>query len=150
MKIKIENAKSYQLRKFAIEVLGLEMKAGESTTALKARIASVYEGDSFDVEDEDIVSPAQKRKAIDITSDEAPGKVTIIISKTNEPGGSQDVPVAVNGRAMLVPRGKPVEIPEHYFEALKNAEIGIYDELPEGGINPEPRLVPAYPYQRIA
>lgn len=148
MKIKIEDAKAYQLRKYAEEVLGLQLRAGESAMSIKAKIAAVIEGDEIDVSEDDPALPKLQKAAPELA--EKPAKVTIIISRTNEPGGNQPVPVAVNGRAMLIPRGEPVEIPEHFFEALKNAERAVYDQYPDGGINPTPRIIPEYPFQRIA
>jgi hypothetical protein len=80
----------------------------------------------------------------------APEKVKILIARTEDAGGDEPVPVGVNGPIMLVPRGEPVEIPYAYYEVLKNAVKDIYDPLPDGGMNPVPRKVPAYPFQRLA
>ena len=66
-------------------------------------------------------------------------------------GGSDDVQVGVNGSVMLVPRGKDVDIPYRYYEALKNAVADKYEMMPDGkSMNPVPRKVPAYPFQVVA
>jgi len=76
------------------------------------------------------------------------GKVRINIGIQEEAGGNEPVPVGVNGKIMLIPRGKDVDIPESYLEALQHAVTYKYDSLPDGmGINPVPREVQLYPFQ---
>lgn len=54
-----------------------------------------------------------------------------------------DVFVAVNGKGMIVPRGKEVKIPRKYAIALKNSEAQdsfaaeFQAELAKGGMSPE-------------
>jgi hypothetical protein len=76
------------------------------------------------------------------------GKVRINIGIQEEAGGNEPVAVGVNGKIMLIPRGKDVDIPEPYLEALEHAVTFKYDSLPDGmGINPVPREVQLYPFQ---
>ena len=80
----------------------------------------------------------------------SPGKVKLIIHTTTEAGGKDPVPIGVNGRVMLVPRGKEVEIPHAYFEVLKNAKRFDYEPGPEGyGLQP-PTEVQMYSFQRLS
>jgi hypothetical protein len=154
MKIKLEDAKAHQVRDFAIRVLGLDVKPADSLASIRAKIALVWEGDEIEVaEDGKVIADLAKGVAADegqAKEADPDRKVTILISRTNEPGGDQPVPVAVNGRAILIPRGKPSPVAYKYVEALTNAEQAIYDPLPDGGISTEPRMVPAYPFQIIA
>jgi len=73
--------------------------------------------------------------------------VRLTIGVTEDTGGADDVNLGVNGRVMLVPRGKTVEIPNEYFEALFRSVSHIFDPIPGGGISLVPRRVPLYPYQ---
>jgi hypothetical protein len=153
MKIKIEDAKGYQLREFATKVLGLDVKGTESLASVRAKIAAAWEGDEIEVSEPEaptvrkISAPASKAEPAE---DDGSRKVTIIIQKSSMPGGSRPVFAAVNGRGIWIPRGEPVVIAEKYLHVLENAKEAQYDQLPDGGINPVPRMVPKYPYQRVA
>ena len=74
----------------------------------------------------------------------------IHVNITEEAGGNEPVPVSVNGKVMLIPRGKDVDVPAEYVEVLQHAISHKYDPLPDGGMNPVPREVPLYPFQRVA
>lgn len=155
MKIKLQDAKGYQLREFATKVLGLDVKGTESLEKVRAKIAAAYDGDEIEVSEPEAVTapvrviptPAGSDSASDA---DANRKVKIIIQKNNLPGGSAPVFAAVNGRGIWIPRGEPVEVAQKYVEVLENSQEAQYEMLPEGGINPEPRMVPVYPFQRIA
>ena len=73
---------------------------------------------------------------------------TIRLTEAEGAGGSEPVPVGVNGRVQLIPRGKDVEVRLPYVAVLKNAEKIVYDEHMEAdGIRSRmvPRVVPVYP-----
>lgn len=149
MKIKLSEAKGYQVRKFAIEVLGLDVKPADSLQSIKAKIAAVWDGDEIEIGEEEapLRHISMKSDAVDESGKQM---VKVIIQKTSMPGGSDPVWLAVNGRGQWVPRGEAVEISAPYFEVLENAKEDVYDRLPDGGINPVPRQVPVYPYQRVS
>ena len=64
------------------------------------------------------------------------GDVRIILEGDGEP-----VPVGVNGRIILIPRGEPVWVPEAYLSVLDNASHpGLFGGRP---------YIP-YPYRRLA
>ena len=79
----------------------------------------------------------------------------IRIETHDGPGGREPVPVAVNGRAIYIPRGKPVGIAEEYVEALEHAQQKIWKQNEDvGPHNPgglqESTLVPSYPFSFVS
>lgn len=152
MKIKLQDAKGYQLREFATKVLGLDVKGTESLEKVRAKIAAAFDGDEIEVSEPEAPAPAGRKINVnaDFESLDGEEKVTIILQKNNSPQGQMPVWVGVNGKAIWIPRGEPVQVAKKFVDALDIAEEEIYDALPDGGINPDPRKVPVYPYQRIA
>jgi hypothetical protein len=79
-------------------------------------------------------------------------KVRIIIPRvgTDSPD-AQTVFVAVNGRAMLLPRGKEIEVPARFVEALRNAVNLEYHmvRLPNNDIEIVKQEVPAIPFSQV-
>lgn len=59
---------------------------------------------------------------------------TITIHPTEGDGGSDAVPVAVNGFMYQIPRGKPFSVPVEVIEVLKNAKTTKYAQAPGGGV----------------
>ncbi len=55
-------------------------------------------------------------------------KVKVTIAEMEGAGGKRAVPVGVNGVIMLVPRGRPVDIPYRYFMALKCAVKTLHEQ----------------------
>lgn len=146
-KIPLAQASEEQLRVFAETHLGIVIPPGSKIEALRAKVAAAWNKDEIVIQDDAPKSQSEGRRAAHVSAN---GKVKLIIQRTDDAGGDEPVPVGVNGRVMLVPRGEEVEIPQPYFEVLKNAVKHIYEPLKDGGINPIPRKVAMYPYQRIA
>jgi len=148
--IPISEATEGQLRTFAQETLGIEIKASTGITKVRAAVESAWDRDIPVMEEAAEVkvagdAPAPVR-ASHLPPDE--GLVRINIGIQEEAGGNDPVHVGVNGKIMLIPRGKDVDIPERYLEALEHAVTFKYDSLPDGmGINPVPRKVQLYPFQ---
>jgi hypothetical protein len=150
-KIKLNEATEPQLRSFAESYLGMTFPANTKPETIRAKVMAAWTKEEIMVEDEEPKAaltgqPPRTPKG----KEPSPDKVRIIIQRTEEAGGDEPVPVGVNGKIMLVPRGEEVEIPVSYFEVLKNAVKDIYEPIKEGGINPVPRKVPSYPFQRLA
>lgn len=154
-KVPINEATDAELRSFALDTLGMSIPANakESTVLAKVQTAwgkpDILLPSSGEGDDADVVGTAP----VPVTPEQAgptPDKVRIIISVTDTPGGDEPVPVGVNGKVMLIERGKPQDVPRPYFEVLSNAIQHKYDPLPGGGINPVPRQVPLYPFQQVA
>lgn len=152
--VKLNDAGAAELRAYAETQLGITFGGAESKVNMRAKILEA-KPDLVEIPAlEKAAGPTQQGDAPKpVTASQpppAPEKVRIIINRTEDPGGDEHVPVSVNGRAMLIPRGETVEIPLPYFQVLQNAVRHVYDPLPDGkGINPKPREVPMYPYQRV-
>lgn len=146
----IEKATVQELRDFATKHLGLE--CGNLTKAeLAANIKTAWAQPYILVEDPETPNDHQQpARVVDPNADLKPGYVRMIIQIVDEPGGEEPVPVGVNGKVMLIPRGEKVDVPERYWEALRHAERFVYDAMRDGGINPVPRKVSAFPHQVLA
>lgn len=161
VEIPVAEATVDQLRQFATENLGLDIHHNTGEKGLRAKIAQVWPRETIRLLADDKLEhdhegapphqagPPLAEKHIEVTAKDDK-EVTLILQIVDEPGGEQPVPLGVNGRVMLVPRGKEVTIPHRYFEVLKNAIKHVYDPMPDGGMNPIPRKVSSYPFQRIA
>lgn len=101
---------------------------------------------------EAVVTAGKGRGMVDRTSGGDP-KVTINIPAQPGPGGARHVPVSVNGRTILLPRGKNIEIAYRYYHALVLAEERHYEQVPDPAGGPTPiqqeRDVPSYPFNVI-
>lgn len=148
MKVKVSEATAKQLRKFGNEVLGLDIKARDTAEAVRAMVSAVWEGDEFELTEDE--APVAAKPIMERAGTDNNDKVKIIIQKVNSPGGSDPVFAAVNGRGIWLPRGEVIEVPRKYMEVLEHAQEAVYEQLPEGGINPVPRMVHVYPFQRVA
>lgn len=151
--IPLAEADEAQLRAFAQDYLGMTFPGNTKADTMRAKIMPAWNKSEIPVEvpsdaavdqQEGSPPPAPNGQQHD------PTKVRIIVQRTEDAGGDEPVPVGVNGRLMLIPRGEEVSVPYPYFEVLQNAVKHIYDPLPEGGISNTPRKVPAYPFQRVA
>lgn len=152
-KIALKAATQAQLRAFAQAYLGMSFPPNAKTEAIRSKIRAAWTKEEIPIEAPEAVEDTpQGTRPPSVTAEQrppGPQKIKIIIQRTDEPGGDEPVPLGVNGRVMLVPRGEEVEIPTAYFEVLKNAVTHRYEALKEGGLNPVPREVPMYPFQRI-
>lgn len=151
--IDIKEATETQLRDFGRDTLGLNLPPNAKIETLRAKITAAWNKDYILVPGEETESKQEGDAPHPVTDDQMPpkkGLVKIHIQLTEDPGGDEPVPVGVNGKVMLIPRGKDVEVPHAYFEVLSNAIAHKYDPMPGGGINPVPRAVPLYPFQRVA
>ncbi len=146
-----------ELKKFAASVLGIPVhyKIGEET--LRAKIRQAYPGDTITImvlDGEDDGSPSDAPpppseapsdgKALRGTAASNDPEVKITIAEVESAGGKRPVPVGVNGVIMLVPRGRPVDVPFRYYEALVHAIKTLHeqDEATDEIISTD---VPSYP-----
>jgi len=148
----MSEATEEQLRKFASETLGIDIKESAKIETVRARIKACWNQPDIPVLDGDSVAPGliPAAPAQPVTPEQQPPSedmVRLTIGVTEDAGGADDVDLAVNGKVMRVPRGRSVEIPNRFFEALFRSVTFMYDPIKDGGINPEPRKVPLYPYQ---
>lgn len=125
-KIQIEAASAKQLADFAEQVLGLDgidYRLGKDKIAEKMRTAQ-YDKDFIEVsvEEPDILRREPPRAA------SARRMATIRIHNQETPGGTDPVPVAVNGKQMFIERDKDQTIPWEYYHALDNARKYVYQQ----------------------
>lgn len=150
--IPIDEATEAQLREFAADTLGIEIKVNAKVEQVRAQVEQAWDRD-IPVTEASPKPTLAGDQPVAVTDDQNPaekGKVRINIGIQETAGGNDPVPVGVNGRIMLIPRGKNVDIPEAYLEALTHAVTFKYDTGPDGiGMNPVPREVQLYPFQII-
>lgn len=153
--IEISEATDEQLREFANLTLGLSMPANTLRETVLSKLSQAW--DKTFIFQSDPVHPQASAQEGDtpapVTEDQEPPEIPMVrihINETEESGGRDPVPVGVNGKVMLIPRGKAVDIPETYYKVLNNAISHKFDPLPGGGIDPNPRTVPLYPHQLVA
>lgn len=145
-----------ELKKFAVQVLGIYPAHNVGIEALRSKIRQTYTGDTItivNVDQDDGVQVSDAPPADQVvgdgtalrgTSASRDPKVKITIPETDGPGGKRGVFVSVNGVAMIVPRGKPVDIPYRYYLVLANAVKTVHeqDEETQEIISTD---VPSYP-----
>lgn len=167
-RVKIADANRDQLLAFANTHLGMNLPGNTLEDTVRARITAAWDKDYIDLgSGESVAAASTQASNSDVVQDsETPPQeplpvtdaqkdpdreyVRVHLMVTDEAGGSDAVQVGVNGKVMLVPRGEDVDIPVEYFHVLQNAVEHRYDPLPDGGINPVPRVVPKYPFQKVA
>lgn len=105
-----------------------------------------FEPPPAEIEPENAKMPLT-RNTLDTNSSRDP-KIVIRIRQTDEPGGSDPVPVSVNGIAIRIPREKDVTVAKRFVDALQNAERYVYDYNEENGETTR-RTVKAYSFDTI-
>ncbi len=159
-KVSWDDATPKELKMFCAQVLGIMTTPNIGETALRSKIRQAYSGTELTImvpEDDgpaDAPAPAVAKpdsgdppavgKALRGSSAESDPKVKVTIAEVEGAGGTRDVYVGVNGVGMMVPRGRPVDIPYRYFHALENAVKTNHEQDPETNeiVSSE---VPSYP-----
>ncbi|MER9912799.1 hypothetical protein NKJ71_19425 [Mesorhizobium sp. M0050] len=143
-KILIADASAKQLADYAETVLGLEgvdYRLGKGKIEEKMR-AVLYDKDFIEVEDDE--APIARINPPAPTN--ARRMATIMIPNQDKPGGTEPVPVAVNGRQLWIPRQAPQTIPWEYMHALDNAKKFVYETDGNGTLILPPSEVHEYPF----
>ncbi|KQT54636.1 hypothetical protein ASG43_03350 [Aureimonas sp. Leaf454] len=148
-KVLFASATLVQLISFATTNLGLEVDTTPmpSKAAVRALITSTgFDGDEIEVADELVGSTKKPIAAEDV----AGRKMIRIMIPVQEgvAGGTEAVPVGVNGTVARIMRGVDVDVPAEYVEVLKNANKEIFERGPNGELT-NPKLVPIYPFSII-
>lgn len=154
MKIALSAATATQLAVFAQTNYGIDANFRAGTDKLIALLRNVgFDGDEIEVEGPEPIESTATRvmEPVEVVAPARPKRrmARIEIATTDTPGsseGREPVPVSVNGSLMYIPRGKAVDVPYEYYEALKNAKYRFYD-TPENEFSPvgEAREVPRFP-----
>lgn len=149
MKKKIDDATAAELLGFARTHLGLEIDGRAGRAKVLAAIQSAgHEGDEITVAANDMTVIEGFGK-LEPTPDELKGveRVRVVIPKSESGYAIDPVPVAVNGWAISIQRGKEVSIPKPHLDALLNAVEYRYMNDADGNVLSDPIEVPAYPVQ---
>lgn len=152
----ISEATAGEIRDFARIGLGLDdIKDGDSKQALLAKLSAAgYSLPTIIIPNPDLIPSEEdsneRGRSRRVNPKTGLTEVRIMIHKSEKAGGSRPVPVGVNGRMMMIPRGKPEWVPEHFVQVLENAvelHYPPYDGDADflGGLK-EPEKVSAYPF----
>ncbi len=129
-----------ELIMFSSQVLGIPVAPNIGEATLRGKIRQCFPGDSITIsvlETEDRApadAPAAPSdqptdgRALRGTSASGDPMVLITISEVDSPGGKRPVFAGVNGVGMLIPRGRPVDIPYRYYEALLHAVKTVHEQ----------------------
>lgn len=146
MKVLIADASKAQLTTFATTTLGLELGSRDTAADIRAKIAEAgFSGEEIEIEDE---APGEKSKPLTMADVAERKTVLINIPQNDGPGGTEAVPVGVNGKVARIMRGVDVRVPIEYVEVLKNATKTVYGRGPNQELI-EPRQVPTYPFSIV-
>lgn len=161
-RIALADATEAQMREFATNHLGLEVKPSDNASKLRVAIAKAWseptiivsEAGAAQAQTEAVsakpkaAAPVRSSGALVPKDSHKDPRVTLIVARQEGPGGDRPVEVAVNGTLILIPRGEPVTIAYRYYEALNNAVQTIYEQDRDGEVIG--RDVHAYPFQVMA
>ncbi len=148
--IPIADATTDQLLYFARTVLGLDIHhAVQKRETILSKISTASEATEITVPDEVPVASAPEPQPV---SDHVPAHerppVIIKIAVSDAADGEEAVPLSLNGKAMLVPRGRWCQIPYTYYAGpLAHAVEDRYESLKDGGMSTKPRQVPRFPHE---
>ncbi len=155
--INIADASDAELRKFAEEKYGLNFGPqgnGAKRATIMAKLVAVHNTDTIEVVDDDGVQAPSPSSAVDVAQqqrDWAEQIKVIQIPMGEGKIGAQPVFVGVEGRGVLIPRGKWCEVKQAFIQALREAVEEQYQQVKgEDGltkISDTPTYVPRYMFQ---
>lgn len=136
-----------QLVVYAETVLGLEFAHNIGEAKLRAKIAEAgFSGDEIEVEDDETeTQPAKPLTPADVIASGRKRVRIVIQMQEGVPGGSEAVPIGVNGTVARVMRGVEVDVPAEYVEVLDNARKTVYGRDQDGRLT-SPTQVHLYPF----
>lgn len=148
MAMNLDKATVEELRTYARNELGINPPPGLTKDALRKVI---QEAVSEALPDDDSVQTVSPAKPAEATSKVK--RKRIMIHKTGDKTGADDVILGVNGRMYQIKRGMEVDVPASVVEVLKNAvedrfEYHADPRLPGGGEMVK-RQALAYPFSVI-
>lgn len=153
---KAYHASKSELLYHAGSILSLEVDESMTKEALISLIKQAQGDENQDIilkDDPEAFQAEEGVEALHAPTDEIPEVSMVeimLIKRENDPEEGQ--PVTVNGRTMIIPRGKRVRVPRRYVEALQNAvEVHIRQtENRDGTVTNETYEVPGTPFQVFA
>ena len=128
------------MRDFADISLGLEVEGTENRNVILSKIKKSHfnpDADDAEIVLHEKAKPATHAAegAIEIRKDAQGNERTycaVTLHTSDGIGGERPVPFRVNGKQMLIPRGKRVWVPEEYVEAMRNAQQTVHDYTSNG------------------
>lgn len=141
--IPVEEATEAQLRKFAVETLGLDIDDGDTAAIIRTKMAPVHRDANITIEEK------RGRKKSVKPSDEAEKKY-VLINVHPIPGDPQKyISVGLNGKMMKIPTGEEVRIPVAYQRVLDDAMQAHYEKDNQDRLTETVVMRPKYPYTFI-
>lgn len=149
--IAINDAELADLRSYARNVLNIEVSNNLGRDRLISKISDIEPNiEEIHLPDGEGGNAADNKTPAEQATEDS-NKVRIRIHETED--DEDAVPISVNGRAMFIPKGKDVDIPRKYFEALDNAKVIKYAKgrgrEPGDAAISRPTKVHLYPFSVI-
>jgi hypothetical protein len=128
--VAFNDATPAELRMFLQQSCGITAHTNCTPETLRAKVRAVFEGDEISLILPDDPEIAAKAPPNEVRSDgqrmvSKGGKgdpvVELTLMEQEGPAGKRPVFVSVNGKAMLIPRSKRVQVPYRYYDVLRNA-----------------------------
>lgn len=139
--INLATADKQELKTWAINNIDLQLSMTMNEDTMRQRIIDKC----HELQIEPPKAVVEEKRA---TKGKKQDYYTIIIAKTEKPGGTEPAIVGVQGVLYSIPRGIPIDVPGSVVEVLKNGMQDIVTQDPETNeIHHED--VPTYPYQVI-
>lgn len=135
-RIDIHEATYQQLATFAKVALGLDIQTGGANKMTGDQIIAVMRQAGYGMDHINLSAPAepvsvtQQNYASEVYVFDGTDKyglnrvrrlINITIPNQDKPGGSEEVPIGINGSHMYVKRNTPSLVPEEYVESLEHA-----------------------------
>ncbi|MBF0136135.1 MAG: hypothetical protein H7833_05765 [Magnetococcus sp. DMHC-1] len=137
IKVVLAEASRSQMQEFARDLLGINLPRNLGAETMRERIRQAG-FEEIDVKEE------QSEEKNDLENNVEGDAMRIHLQRSDGKGGDRPVPVAVNGSLMLIPRGKPVQVPRKFVEALQNARTTHFEQDENGEFHPRETL--SYPF----
>jgi hypothetical protein len=148
--IEVEAATASQLRAYAVTVLALDgIPPNADRATVLSMMAPVFRGKTIALFEEAEELEAGKTRR---TTKEVNGRTFVLMTlhRQDKAGGREPLFVALNGRGMYIPRGKPCWVPQEYINVLEEAVEWVYPEYNAGedlmGGLKTPTTQHAYPF----
>lgn len=150
--VKLNDASTDDLAKYAREVMGLTIHSATGRDKLIAKMREVEPSlTSIALPDEAprmAAAPAEAAGPVRYKTSQTGSFKGELIHRINIAADEKDphpVKAAVNGVAMLLPRGKDIEVPAPFVRVLKAAVRTNYHQTEDGELIPSEQQ--AYPFQ---
>jgi uncharacterized protein (DUF433 family) len=139
MSINLATATKKELKTWAFENLAINLALTMNESTMIDRILVKCKSLNID--------PPQNKIETNAAKTTKQKYITVNIAKQPGDGGGEPVFLGVQGKGILVPRGRSIEIPYPYAVCLENARQSIWTQDEEGEMHEE--IVYQYPYQTV-